>query len=124
VGTSDLGGALAVVCTISGRVIWGQLVVDSVGTPWWTSIDVVPAGRYDLWSAAAQEAGHINGFLTGGAVNNPGHWPESDSTLCGDPGSSTYTTRETVCERLFDGTRIMRNPATHDSHTFDGAYPP
>jgi hypothetical protein len=121
-GSSDRGLAAAVTCTDGSRVWWGQLVVDSIGTAWWLDTAAVPAGKYDLWSAAAQEAGHIGGFLTGGPILNPGHWPEGDANLCADLGQANYPVRETMCEGLQAATRIMRTPSTHDAHTFDGAY--
>lgn len=115
------GFALAHWCVISGEVIFGQIVVDSSGTPWWTSTSTVPTTHYDLWSMISQEVGHVTGFLKGGAP--AGHWPETSSTLCPDPGASNWLDRETMCQIVYSGTRVQRSPSTHDAHTFDAAYP-
>jgi hypothetical protein len=115
--------AYASVCfDAAGNILSAQIVADSSGTTWWTSVDPVPTTQYDLWSAVSQEIGHTTGFLYGGPVNNPGHWPDGNTTLCPDPYSSNYLQRHTMCEVLWPGTRVQRKPYTHDDHTFAAAY--
>jgi hypothetical protein len=119
----NIGFALASWCLDpSGNLLATQIIIDSSGTNWWTSVDPVPTTHYDVWSATSQEVGHATGFLRGGAVNNPGHWPEENATLCPDPGADNYLDRHTMCEGLWNGTRVQRFPADHDDHTFGGAY--
>lgn len=120
-------GAVAVTqsCVASEPTrLWSSnIVVDSVPEyPWWTSTDVVPFTHLDLWSTVAHEVGHMTGFRFGGPTGNPGHWPESDNTLCPGWGAANFADRETMCETIIVGTRVMRTAATHDAHTFGGAY--
>jgi hypothetical protein len=83
--------------------------------PWYKDNGNPPSGDYDTISVAAHEFGHATGRLKGG--DGDGHFTEA-STYC--PVSSA---RHTMCPSTYDGTSWQRSLETHDSDTFQNAYP-
>jgi hypothetical protein len=67
-----------------------------------------PSTRWDFWSVMTHELGHAMGF---------GHLPGRES-IC-----RNYSGQNTMCPTYYPGTTRVRSLASHDLHTFDGAYP-
>jgi hypothetical protein len=97
---------------------------DTSGRTWHTSTSTtVPSGSTDLWGVATHENGHANGWGWGfgtcsGAV---GHFCQSDPPC----SPFTETNAHTMCPvwSTTNQTWWQRTLLTHDTHTFQAAYP-
>lgn len=76
--------------------------------PWYVGTGDAPSNKYDWWGAVAHEFGHATGWS--------GHFGSTKSICASNSGPNT------MCPTHFLGTEWMRTLATHDVHTFDGAY--
>ncbi|SCL30540.1 hypothetical protein GA0070624_4096 [Micromonospora rhizosphaerae] len=104
--TSTLGATR--LCTGSGTIYNFTIEFDSTRSNWYNGTGDNPGGNADFWSTATHEFGHALGFWE--------HIAESDSACPDD------STRSTMCPTIYNGTERQRTVATHDIHTYDGAY--
>lgn len=109
IGTSVRGYSQA--CNSGSHRLKETLAFDSTGTFWYIGTGQTTSGWMDLWSAAAHEWGHATGFQN--------HLADGEAGVC---PAWEQVVRHTMCPQIFPGTWPMRDPNTHDVHTFQGAY--
>ena len=98
-------------CNSGGTRIAQTVAFDSSGTFWYIGTGATTSGWMDLWSAAAHEWGHATGFQN--------HLADGEAGVC--PAWENVV-RNTMCPAVFPGLYPMRDPNTHDIHTFTAAY--
>jgi hypothetical protein len=95
-------------CTTEVTIYNFTIEFDSTRSNWYNGTGDNPGGNADFWSTATHEFGHALGFWE--------HIAEGDGA-CPDDSS-----RATMCPSIYNGTERQRTVATHDIHTYDGAY--
>lgn len=105
------GGAADAVWCRTGSSMDKFGVTFDTATTWYTGTGTPTAT--DLWSSAAHEFGHANGF-----VGSTGHFndPNPDPVVC-----AADLTRATMCTGG-QSNIWRRTPEPHDIHTFAGSY--
>jgi hypothetical protein len=104
-GASTVG--LTRTCRIGTRLNDFRIAMDN-DRVWYTGTGDAPSSQLDMWSVFTHEFGHATGFSS--------HFGEGDSA-CGNDSN-----RQTMCPSIYLGTERQRTLATHDIHTFEGAY--
>lgn len=98
---------------------WDFRIRFNKDAPWYKGTDSVPSGKYDLFSVAMHEFGHVTGRTKGG--DGSGHFKES-SSYCPGPSSSSWSERHTMCPSTYSGTSLQRTLEAHDSDVLQNAY--
>jgi hypothetical protein len=98
---------------------WSFKIRFNKDAPWYTGTGTPPSDRYDLWSLAMHEFGHVTGRYKGGDGN--GHFRES-SDYCPGPKSSSFSWRHTMCPSIYIGKTNQRTLETHDKDVLQNAY--